>query len=149
MNENKFLHEIEIRTDLSRDKAFEVAIAVLQDLHDRLTPKEANDLAAQLPRTFKARWHSFDSPGREVRRTHKKDFVRHIGDVAEIDPSRASKALSATFKALQMLLGSRTGKEAEAWDVFSQLPKDLKQVWLEATTSLPREAAKPVRARTR
>lgn len=142
MNEDKFLHEIEVRTELPRDKAFEAAIAVLQELHDRLTPKEANDLAAQLPKSFKVRWHSFDMRDRQVRRTHKKDFVRHIADAAEISSLQARKALIATFKALQMQLGSTTGKEGEAWDVLSQLPKDLKQVWLEATAAVPPKSVK-------
>jgi hypothetical protein len=37
------------------------------------------------------------------------------------------------FKGLQRVLGSATGKEGEAWDILSQLPKDLKQLWLEAS----------------
>jgi hypothetical protein len=36
---------------------------------------------------------------------------------------------------LQRLLGSTTGMEGEAWDIFSQLPKDLKRLWLEAAVS--------------
>src|SRR6516164_5906361 len=142
MDENKFLSELEARTGLTRDKAFNVAIAVLQELHDRLSPKEANDLAAQLPRALKARWHTFDTPGRDVRRTHRDDFVRHIAAVAEIDHMQAGKALLATFKTLQMALGSQTGQEGEAWAVFSQLPKDLKKAWLQATESPPLKAAK-------
>jgi uncharacterized protein (DUF2267 family) len=143
MDENQFLHEVETRAELTRDQAFNVAIAVLQELHDRLSPKEADDLAAQLPGEFKARWHAFDAPGREVRRTHKKDFVRHIAETAEIDEARANKALMATFKALQMALKSPTGQEGEAWDVLSQLPKDLKRTWL-AAPKMP--AGKPAKA---
>ena len=136
MNENQLLHELETRADLTRAQAFTITIAVLQELHDRLNEHEANDLAAQLPGQFKAQWHAFDVPGREVRRTHKKDFVRHIAEVAEIDEFQAGRALMAAFKALQLLLKSPTGQEGEAWDVFSQLPKDLKRVWL-AAASVP------------
>jgi uncharacterized protein (DUF2267 family) len=142
MNEDKFLRELETRADLTRDKAFNVAVAVLQELHDRLSPKEANDLAAQLPGEFKARWHALDAPGRDVRRTHKQDFVRHIAEVAEIDEIQASRGLMATFKTLQMLLHSPTGQEGEAWDVFSQLPKDLKRVWIAAAAMTARKAPK-------
>ncbi len=142
MDENKFLHEIETRAELTRDQSFNVTIAVLQELHDRLTAKEADDLAAQLPGEFKARWHAFDAPGREVRRTHKRDFVRHIAETAQIDELQASRALMATFKALQMLLKSATGQEGEAWDVLSQLPKDLKRVWLAAAAMPARKLAK-------
>jgi uncharacterized protein (DUF2267 family) len=142
VDENKFLNEIEARTGLSRDKAFNVAIAVLQELHDRLSPKEANDLAAQLPGDLKARWRSFDAPGRDVRRTHRDDFVRHIAAAAEIGQRQAGEALLATFKTLQILLGSPTGQEGEAWSVFSQLPKDLKRAWLQATESAPLKTSK-------
>jgi uncharacterized protein (DUF2267 family) len=48
------------------------------------------------------------------------------------DDAEAERAVRAVFGALQRLLGSRTGREGEAWDVFSQLPKDLKQLWLDA-----------------
>ena len=149
MDENKFLNELEAHTGLSRDDAFNVAIAVLQELHDRLSPKEANDLATQLPGDFKARWHSFDAPGRDVRRTHRDDFVRHIAAAAEIDQTQAGKALLATFKPLQMLLGSPTGQEGEAWSVFSQLPKDLKRSWLQATQSAPLKTPKAAKTDTR
>jgi uncharacterized protein (DUF2267 family) len=145
MDESRFLHELETRTDLTRDQAFKVTIAVLQELHDRLSPREADDVAAQLPGDFKALWHAFDVPGRDVLRTHKKDFIRHIAEVAEITQGQASKALMATFKVLQMLLKSPTGQEGEAWDVFSQLPKDLKKVWLASATMAAPKAAKTAR----
>jgi uncharacterized protein (DUF2267 family) len=138
MDEDAMLYQVEARVELARDKAFNVMIAVLQELHDRLSPKEADDLAAQLPGEFKARWHAFDVPGREVQRTHSDDFVRHIGQVAEINELQAKKALMATFKAIQMLLKSPTGQEGEAWDVFSQLPKDLKRIWTAAATMPPK-----------
>jgi hypothetical protein len=46
----------------------------------------------------------------------------------------------AVFKALQMSLRSPTGQEGEAWDVLSQLPKDLKKIWIAAAAMKP---AKP------
>jgi hypothetical protein len=38
---------------------------------------------------------------------------------------------------LQKLLGSPTGLEGEAWDVMSQLPKDLKKLWAGAQRQHP------------
>lgn len=146
MKEDKFLRELETRADLNREQAFNVMIAVLQELHDRLNPKEADDFAAQLPGEFKARWHSLDMPQREVRRTHKGDFVRHIASVAEIDEVRADRALRAAFKAIQVHLHSATGQEGEAWNVFSQLPKDLKHLWISAA-SMAKPKAKVAAAR--
>ena len=67
-----------------------------------------------------------------MRRTHKEDFVRHITEVTEISAIQATAGLTAVFRALQMLMKSPTGREGEAWDIFSQLPKDLKRIWLAA-----------------
>jgi uncharacterized protein (DUF2267 family) len=148
MNEDNLLRELETRADLNREQAFNVMIAVLQELHDRLNPKEADDFAAQLPGDFKVRWHNFDLPEREVRRTHKDDFVRHIANVAEIDEAHADRALMAAFKAIQIHLHSPTGQEGEAWDVFSQLPKDLKHLWTSAA-GMPKAKTKAGAARLR
>jgi uncharacterized protein (DUF2267 family) len=137
MNESKFLGEVEARSGLTRDKAYKVATAVLQELHDRLSPKEADDLAAQLPGEFKRMWHLLDAPGRDVRRTHQRDFTRHIAETVEIDEIAAERSLMATFKALQVLLNSPSGQEGEAWDIFSQLPKDLKRLWL-SSAAMPK-----------
>lgn len=146
MDKDKFLQEVQTRAGLTRDEAFKVALAVLQELHDRLSEKEANDLGAQLPGELKAKWHGFDLPGREVRRTHKGDFVRHIAEAVQINESTASRALMATFKALQMLLKSPSGQEGEAWDVLSQLPKDLKKTWLAAASMGPPKLGKAAQA---
>ncbi|HYB92403.1 MAG TPA: DUF2267 domain-containing protein [Candidatus Binataceae bacterium] len=143
MDENKFLSEIEVRGDLTRDQAYKVAVAVLQELHDRLSSKEADHLAAQLPGALKRMWHSLDAPWRDVRRTHERDFIRHIADTVEIDEAKAHKSLMAAFKALQMLLGSPSGQEGVAWDVFSQLPKDLKRIWLTSAGMAKPKAVKP------
>jgi uncharacterized protein (DUF2267 family) len=132
MDESKFLYEVESRALLTREQASKVTIAVLQELHDRLSPQEADDLAAQLPDGFKRQWHAFDAPGRDVRRTHKHDFVRHLVEVVDLGPIQANGGLMAVLRALQMLLNSPTGQEGEAWHVFSQLPKDLKKTWLAA-----------------
>ncbi len=140
MDEERMLFEVEAHTGLDRDHAYRMMVAVLQELHDRLTPKEADDLAAQLPGEFKQRWHSFDQPGRKVTDTHAADFTRHLAQAAEVDEIRAKKGLMAAFKALHLLLNSPTGQEGEAWHVYSQLPKDLKRMWL-AAGSMP--AARP------
>ncbi len=137
MDEEGMLFELEARTGLDRDHAHRMMLAVLQELHDRLTPKEADDLAAQLPGEFKERWHSFDVPGRKVAETHSQDFTRHLAQAAEVDESRAKKGLMAAFKALHILLNSPTGQEGEAWHVYSQLPKDLKRMWIAAASMTP------------
>jgi uncharacterized protein (DUF2267 family) len=143
MDQTEFLNQVEKRSGLTRDQAYKVMLAALQELHDRLSPKEADDLGAQLAGEIKAMWFGLNAPGREVRRTHKKDFVRHIAEAAEISEVDAGRALMAVFKTLQMALASPTGREGEAWDVFSQLPKDLKQVWMAAAGMGAAQVRKP------
>jgi hypothetical protein len=53
-------------------------------------------------------------------------------EVAELSPMQANAGLTAVFKTIQMLLGSPSGQEGEAWHIYSQLPKDLKKTWLAA-----------------
>jgi uncharacterized protein (DUF2267 family) len=72
MDEEKFYSEIATRLKVPKEQAETVATAVLQELHDRLNTKEANDIAAQLPGDLKRMWHVFDIPGRAVQRTHKR-----------------------------------------------------------------------------
>ncbi len=133
MEYEKFKHQVQLLSALSEAQTDRVIVAVLQELHDRLSPREADDLAAQLPGELKAMWHAFDAPGRGVRRTHKAEFVRHVAETAEVPEDVASHAVMAVFKGVQLLLHSPTGQEGEAWDVFSQLPKDLKRVWTAAS----------------
>jgi len=137
MNEDAFLKEVETRARMTRDQAYKVVQATFQELHDRLSPKEADDLSAQLPGEFKRMWHALDAPGREVRRTHKQDFIKHITDAAAIDEVSAIQGLMAVFKALHIMFRSKTGMEGEAWNVFSQLPKDLKHLWTAASSLKP------------
>ncbi len=48
------------------------------------------------------------------------------------DESQAEDAVVSVFGVLQEALGSPTGREGEARHVFSQLPGDLKELWLSA-----------------
>jgi uncharacterized protein (DUF2267 family) len=131
MDDATFVNEVAQRLGCDRRRAEGVTFAVFQVLRDRLTPKEAADVAAQLPTGLRRLWREQDQPGREVERTHRPDFlglVRHWATLP--DEAEAERAVKAVFGELQKLLGSPTGIEGEAWDVFSQLPKDLKVLWL-------------------
>ena len=48
------------------------------------------------------------------------------------DELESEEAVTAVFAVLQEALGSPTGTEGEAWHVLSQLPADLKRLWLSA-----------------
>ena len=79
-----------------------------------------------------------------MRRVHKEEFLGRVRRRAGLaDDVEAERAVRAVFKGLQRGRRNPTGKEGEAWDIFSQLPKDLKRLWLEASekTAADRETA--------
>jgi uncharacterized protein (DUF2267 family) len=134
MNDKAFVHQIAERCGCGERRAEVVIFSVFQELRDRLTPKEARDVAAQLPSSLKMLWAAFERPSREVARIHERRFLDDVAEMAAFDTDRqAETAVLAVFSALQQALGSPTGAEGEAWDVFSQLPSDLKRLWLSAS----------------
>jgi len=133
MDDLTFMREVGHRLGCDQRRAEGVTFAVFQALRDRLTPTEAADVASQLPSALKRLWHEQDRPGRRVERTHQVEFVGRVRQFAGLpDDAEAERAVKAVFAELQKLLGSPSGKEGEAWDIFSQLPKDLKMLWLAA-----------------
>ena len=132
MEEEEFIHRVAEQLSVDRQQARKIVAAVFRELCDRLTPKEAADAAAQMPMGLKRLWLAAESPGRQVRRIHKSDFIREVSKRAEIQEAEASHSVKVVFQSLQRLFQSPTGQEGEAWDIFSQLPKDLKKLWMEA-----------------
>lgn len=133
MKANAFYQEIATRLRCDAERAEAVTLVVFQVLRDRLTPKEAADVASQMPAELRHLWTDNDRSNRTVEKIHRAEFVGRVQRFADLpDDAEAERAVRAVFAALQALLGSPTGKEGEAWDVFSQLPKDLKSLWLEA-----------------
>ena len=133
MNERSFVRQVADRLDCDERRAETLIFSVFQELRDRLTPEEAADVVAQLPSSLKMLWMSFDRPNRKVRRIHEGQFLREVARMAGLDDELESEeAVTAVFAVLQEALGSPTGTEGEAWHVLSQLPADLKRLWLSA-----------------
>lgn len=133
MDKNAFLQKVGERVGCDVRRAEGLTFAVFQELRDRLTSDEAADVDAQLPRALKPFWEFLDRPGRRVRRLHEAQFLGEVRLIASLpDDTEAERAVVAVFATLQELLGSPSGIEGEAWDVMSQLPKDLKKLWLRA-----------------
>ena len=132
MEEERFIRTVGDQMGVDHESAWKIISAVFRELHERLTPKEAADAGAQMPGRLKALWASFESPGREVKRLHKAEFTRRVAELADVSEPDAARAMRVVFGAIQAMLKSPTGQEGEAWDIFSQLPKDLKEVWLAA-----------------
>jgi uncharacterized protein (DUF2267 family) len=133
MRYEEFIHSVAKHLSMDKEQAVKVVAAVLRELRDRLTPKEAADAAAQMPAALRHLWTAGEEPDREVRRIHTSEFIREVSERAEIQEVEASHAVKVVFRGLQELLQSPTGQEGQAWDVYSQLPKDLKKIWMEAS----------------
>ena len=104
------------------------AAAVLQALRDRLTPEEAEQAAAQLPRELRQAWSAGDQPGRKPIRMHRKDFYERVRREAALRSTREARYLIlGVFGALKGQLSPGEGD-----DILAQLPRDLKEVWEQA-----------------
>src|SRR5215469_17825908 len=102
MNERSFVRQVAERADCDERRAETLIFAVFQELRDRLTPKEASDLVAQLPMSLKMLWMSFDRPDRKVRRVHEGQFLREVARMAGLDDAdEAQAAVTAVFAVLQ------------------------------------------------
>jgi uncharacterized protein (DUF2267 family) len=138
MNKQTFVREVAARLECDPQRATGITFVVLQELRNRLTPKEVRDVAAQLPAGLKRFWLEHDHADRRVARTHRTEFLGRIRRwAALVDDAEAERAVRAVFGVLQTLLGSTTGLEGESWDIFSQLPKDLKTLWIAANATPP------------
>lgn len=133
MDSRTFTHTVAKRLRCDDARAEGLCVVVLQELRDRLTPGEAADVAAQLPTELKRVWEEGERRDRPVSRIHRQELVGDVRRRAVLpDDAEALRAVKVVFATLQHLLGSPTGKEGEAWDIYSQLPKDLKALWEES-----------------
>jgi uncharacterized protein (DUF2267 family) len=102
--------------------------AVLHALRDRLTMDEADQLFAQLPRELKDVWGAGEEPVRTPVKMNLDAFLGRVMRAAELPSLQQARWLTlAVFAALKAQVSS-----GEARDVMSQLPKDLKELWVEA-----------------
>jgi uncharacterized protein (DUF2267 family) len=133
MNEKQFITSVAQRTHTDPEVAEAITYAVFQQLRERITPKESLDVAGQLARDLQVLWLENERIDRDVRKTHETEFVARVRYFAGLSSfEEAERAVRAVFATLQEALGSPHGIEGEAWDIFSQLPKDLKKLWLGA-----------------
>ncbi len=134
MNHRDFYRAVAERLRCDERRAESITFVVFQELRARLTPNEAANVAAQMPTELKKLWLENERPDRTVERTHLAEFIGRVRQHAALpDDGEAERGIRAVFGALQHLLGSPTGAEGEAWDIFSQLPKDMKRIWLDAS----------------
>src|ERR1051325_12237774 len=105
-----------------------VTAAVMHALRDRLTPEEARQAAAQLPRDLKRVWFYGEARGRRPIKMHRKDFYERVrGEAGLAAPRDARIATTGVSAALKLTLSPGEGE-----DVMAQLPRDLKDLWVAA-----------------
>jgi uncharacterized protein (DUF2267 family) len=133
MNNKQFITRVAQRAGTDLEAAGAITYAVFQELRERITPREALDVASQLPAELQVLWMENELIDRDVHKTHEIEFVARVRYFASLaDFETAERGVRAVFATLQDALGSPTGAEGESWDIFSQLPKDLKKIWLSA-----------------
>jgi len=133
MNRKAFVQAVAeaIACDAARAEA--ITLVVFQELRARITVKEVADAAAQMPHALRELWLDGENPERHVERVHRAEFVGRVRNRAVLpDDVEAERAVKAVFRTLQHALGSPHGTEGEAWHILSQLPRDMKDLWIEA-----------------
>ena len=141
MDDRAFYRDVAAALGCDERRAEGITFVVFGELRDRLTFAERRDVGAQLSTGLRRLWAVGDT-GRPPNEVHRQEFLGRVRYRAVLpDDPEAERAVRAVFACLQRALGSTTGREGEAWDVFSQLPKDLKQLWLDATVSKTQRAA--------
>ena len=102
--------------------------AVLHALRDRLTPDEADQVMAQLPRGLQQVWEAGDTLGRVPLKLHLTEFYDRVKREAKLGTGSEARWMTlSVFAALNLQISA-----GEAKDVLAQLPQDLKEIWLEA-----------------
>jgi uncharacterized protein (DUF2267 family) len=117
-----------IASNRDRKLAERATATVFHTLRDRLTPGEADQLAAQLPRELRQVWDQGAHEGRVPTKLHLPEFLERVKDGAGLPSAKEARWMTlAVFAALKEHVS--TGESADVW---SQLPKDLKELWAEA-----------------
>jgi uncharacterized protein (DUF2267 family) len=111
-----------------REVAKRATAAVFHALRDRLTPREADQLKAQLARDLKEVWQEGERPDRRPLKLSREAFFERVKAEMQTSSTRDVRwMILAVFAALKEQLSP-----GEAEDVYAQLPKDLKELWAEA-----------------
>ena len=111
--------------ETSREVVKRGTAAVFHTLRDRLTPEEAEQAVAQLPRELKRVWAEGDEPGQKPAKLDRREFYDRVKREAGLASVREARLLTiGVFTALKAQLSPGEGD-----DIWAQLPRDLKEVW--------------------
>jgi uncharacterized protein (DUF2267 family) len=123
-------YRIVMSTAATEDRALakRATAAVFQTLRDRLMQEESDQVVAQLPGALKEVWEEGAVPDRRPIKLDRAEFFERVRDAAALPSTKEARWMTlAVFAALKEQLTPGEGE-----DVWSQLPKDLKEIWAEA-----------------
>jgi uncharacterized protein (DUF2267 family) len=116
MGQATFLEAVEQTAGVSREEAERAVRATLRTLAERITRGEADDIAACLPREFRALLTSVPEPAESF---GLDEFVRRVADLEGVDEATASRHVEAVFRALGQAV-----TPSELRDMAAQLSRD-------------------------
>lgn len=130
MNANLWVDEIAglMKVGDRKDLAWNALRSVLHALRDRLVPEEMFQLSAQLPMLIRGLFFEGYHYGDKPEKFHVDELKNRIsetfGPLAEIDPE-------VVFKSVLLVLYDHIS-EGELQDIYSNMPKDIQQLWDES-----------------
>ncbi len=125
MKKDEFLKRIQEKAQIAnKDEAVWVTDAVLKTLSDRLTEKEAFDLASQLPQELKG---IVGGAKEKIIKMNRREFLERVAELLKTDLAEAGMYTKATFSVLKSAI-----QPGEIKDILAQLPKDLAGMLAEA-----------------
>ncbi len=118
MKKDEFLKKVQEKAQLdNKDEAVWVTDAVLKTLFERLTEKEAFDLASQLPQELKG---IVGGAKEKIIKMNRREFLGRVAELLKIDMAEAERYTKATFSVLKSAI-----QPGEIKDVLAQFPEDL------------------------
>jgi uncharacterized protein (DUF2267 family) len=129
MKARQLYSRVSIEADIeSLEDSRQATAAVLRALRDRLTPREAEQAAAQLPGELKRLWAGGHPPLHQPVKLHRRQFLERVRvDAGLKSLGQAQMVTDAVFAGLKEQLSP-----GEADDIVAQLPRDLKTQWVRA-----------------
>jgi uncharacterized protein (DUF2267 family) len=112
----EFISKVARPTALPRDEADAITRATLETLGERIAGGEARDLAAQLPQELQ---EPLESASEEPEPYGLDEFIRRVGERAQVAPADARAGINAVFQTLEEAVSF-----GEFEDVMAQLPDE-------------------------
>jgi uncharacterized protein (DUF2267 family) len=119
VNYDEFIGAVSQRGGLSREQAEVLARATLETLAELVTPKEVEDLAAQLPKPLKEPL----SPRDRTESFGLEGFVSRVRERAQVSTPLAAIGVKAVLTTVREAVS-----EGEFEDVMAQLPEEYSDV---------------------